>query len=522
MSKKNKLWIILGILLTVLLSGCDCDGGEIAAFVVTSDTPIDGAIVSSNPTFTWHESESCTPNRFKIWVVSTFYGGESSHSEFVDGSETSHTLVSTLDSGKKYTWHMYAVAEDQSVSGIPSSEQDFYVGPLCSGQPILAPILLSPHENAMINDVPPLTFTWEYEGGCLPSSYMYQFATDIGFTDVVDTGVITDHQMEMTKSFPDCSTLWWRVAASDGTSSGPWSSPSAFHLANSSSCPQIEDDSINTAWIYLSLFADDCPGTGTAPISGDPLNPGCVISSSGLILHGDGENWSEPYLHDFVAQLGAGPCPSTGLDEGTNGFLVQTPGIYCVSITKAQTALTIDTSASVNLQHGIWTQPFSYNTVAEMTVEFGPGHANTSVTFGWDQLDNLFPMPRLIEPKNCRFGPEPICPIYDIPMMGAQIPIFARDAKSEWNLTEINDQPCYILLEDAVILQAMQEVGEPDWQVADLPIFLQPDPCEEPEKPSSEPRQKACSEHKNNVSCRIDSRCIWINSNVRVPYCTKK
>ena len=507
MSVKKLRWMLLSIFILLFLAGCDCDDAEVMAFGVFADDPINGAVVSANPTFTWHESESCTPDRFKIWVDNYFYGGQSGHSEFADGSDTSHTLVNSLEAGKKYTWWMYAVAEDQTINGPPTVGKDFYVGPMCSGQPLLAPVLLSPHENAMITNIPTITFTWEYEGGCLPSSYLYQFATDIGFTDIVDTGVVTDHQMEVTKTFPDCSTLWWRVGASDGNSTGAWSSPSAFHLANSSSCPQIADDSINTAFIYMNLYADDCPSTGFAPSPGDPLNPGCVVSSSGLILHGDGENWGEPPLHEYTAQLGAGPCPSTGLDAGTNRFLVQTPGVYCVSITKAQSVMDSGMNP-VNLQHGMWTEPFTYSTSTEVTVEMGPGPINASIAFGWDELDALFPMPYLESAVNCRYRPDPECPIFDIPMMGAQIPIFARDAKSEWKLTERFGVPCYVFLENEVILKAMEDVYGPGWELDQLPIFPDPGPCPILEIEKEKPKQTGCAAYQDAESCKIGG-CYW-------------
>lgn len=509
MPTKKFRWFLFSIIILLFLAGCDCDEDEINAFVVTADTPSGGIVVTSNPTFTWHESESCTPDRFKLWVHNIYDGGEIGKSGFADGSDTSYTAVTAMDPGKRYTWYMYAVAEDQAIKGVDSEKHDFYVGPMCSGQPLIAPTLMRPTNDLLITDPPPIDFTWEYQGGCLPSSYLYQFATDIAFTDIVDTGVITDHTMEISKSFPDCSTLWWRVAASDGISTGPWSSPRAFHLANSSSCPQIEDDSINTARLSIHMFADDCPDTGLAPSSRAALNPGCVVSSGGLIQHGDGEDLSEPFFWEYVAQLGSGACPSTGLDEGTSSFLIQTPGVYCVSISKAQTAsLALDTMVSVNLQNGMWTEPFSYNTVAEVTVEFGPGSDGQIAVFGWDKLDNLFPMPRMEEPKNCRFGPEPDCPIYDIPMMGAEIPIFARDAKSEWKLSEINDQPCYILLEDDLILKSMAEFGEPNWQIEDLPIFPEPDPCP---PPVSESTKKTCSDYSTRDLCSAHSAegCSW-------------
>lgn len=510
MSSKKLRWLLLSVFILLFIAGCDCDEAEITAFVVTSDTPTGGVTVSSNPTFTWHESESCTPDQFTILIQNIRNDGGSGRTEKVFGGRTSHIAEFALVAGKKYTWYMFAVAE--TTKGVDSEEHDFYVGPMCSGQPIQAPILLSPHENAMIRDVSPLAFNWEYDGGCLPSSYMYQFATDIGFTDVVDTGVITDHQMEVTKSFPDCSTLWWRVAASDGVSSGPWSIPSAFHLANSSSCPQIEDDSINTAWLFAHVFADDCPRTGFAPVPRSPINPGCVLSSSELILHGDGEDSDEPTLSDYVTQLGAGPCPSTGLAEGENRFLIQTPGVYCVSISKAQTARSTLASDPINLQFGMWTDPVSYSTVVERTVEFGPGTAAAVVNFAWDKLDNLFIMPTLMEAKNCRYRPEPDCPIYDIPEMGAEVPLFGRAAETDWKLSALNGTPCYIFLPDAEINPELEKLGF-DWQAEDLPIFQDPGPCPEPE---SEPREKTCSKYATRSECGAHSAdgCFWSpNSN---------
>ena len=90
--------------------------------------------------------------------------------------------------------------------------------------------------------------------------------------------------------------------------------------------------------------------------------------------------------------------------------------------------------------------------------------------------------------------------------MGARLPIFGRDEASEWKLTEINGQRCYIFLDNAVIMKAMEEINGAGWQVEDLPIFYPPDPCEDP---TTEPKQKTCSDYTDPEACKV-AGCAWV------------
>ena len=86
-------------------------------------------------------------------------------------------------------------------------------------------------------------------------------------------------------------------------------------------------------------------------------------------------------------------------------------------------------------------------------------------------------------------------------------------------LTQLNGTPCYVQIPGSLINEYLTEFDPEGSRVADLEIFFPPDPCL---PVASEPRQKTCSDYTDSASCRLDSRCQWIDNNVRTPYCTTK
>ena len=64
MSEKSKLYLILGLLLALFLTGCRCDNSVIPTFFGIADSPADGEITSLFPSFDWHGSDSCEPDEY--------------------------------------------------------------------------------------------------------------------------------------------------------------------------------------------------------------------------------------------------------------------------------------------------------------------------------------------------------------------------------------------------------------------------------------------------------------------------
>ena len=147
------------------------------------------------------------------------------------------------------------------------------------------------------------------------------------------------------------------------------------------------------------VFEDYCAATVPYVPEGVGIAPPCVFGEP-YGVHADGDRArvasenemtgeddpAESGIPGVVVDLGAGPCPSTGLDQfttterGNYYFMVQSPGEYCVSIDKAN---------NPSLDHGIWTLPLTDQDVTEATITFNQGDDLLMQNFGWDQNDFL-------------------------------------------------------------------------------------------------------------------------------------
>ena len=506
MSKITKRWLVLGIFFTLFLSGCKCSDDQINIMDLINDSPLAGEVISTLlPTLSFHNSESCQPDEYKIQLSDNSDYGWSANYTTLDDSP-SYTLTNPLYAGKEYVWNVRAHKNSYGNSSY-SERTFFYTGPICSGETLIAPDLQNPDVAGWVEEE--YEFTWTYNGGCLPISYEVQFSRDAAFTDIYLTANTADpYAQHLLMAFPDCSSLFWRVRAFDGTTFGPWSEGRDFHYILSQGCYQWHYLSDDFAWLSVRLERDYCSQTGYISATTQSLDYGCVAEN--MYIVGDG-SYAGP-ISDFVVDLGAGPCPSTGLDQKTAEwdakFGVLTPGTYCVSINRNQTA---GNNNQYNLMDGIWTEPRVNAIVAEKTIELGPGTHNLIVNFNWDEIDRKFLTIPLNFTYDCKIGPEKGCPTYDFAREGETIPIFARDTNSEYKLTEINGFPCYLYLSNAAINEALGMYDGVDWRAEDLEFFPQPDPCA---TPTPEPRQKTCSAYGTRTECNAHNAegCVWAGS----------
>jgi len=399
MSKISKRWFILGLFFAVFISGCKCNNTAVEDFVIFADNPALNLVVSTlNPTFSWTANKSCDPDEYDLYIrEDVMYGGESTYPDVIY-DDVPYTLTGdSLLPGKAYYWYARAVndytsSEDPGASGPFSDYAYFFTGPVCSGETLIAPELQFPRQHGGPTDTDNWIthnhlqeFNWTYAGGCLPVSYDFQFATDAGFTDIVMTGTTTTpYEQHIFETFPNCSTLFWRVAANDGVVVGPWSDTWSFHwVREGTECYQTHYVSDDAARVYVYLYHDRCTQTGD--LAGVRLltDSGCKVHKNEVILVGDGERTYPPdhNMYDYEVDIGSGPCPSTGLDhrESSNlPFNVLAPGTYCVSMTRSQ----IIKHGTENLMHGIWTDPRTNDFVAYKTIELGPGNSDVTVHFG--------------------------------------------------------------------------------------------------------------------------------------------
>ena len=225
--------------------------------------------------------------------------------------------------------------------------------------------------------------------------------------------------------------------------------------------------------------------------------------------------------------LGAGPCPSTGLDQmkfdyelANEYFHVLAPGTYCVSLSKNQSVTQNGAPFYPDLNNGIWTDPFTTDLVTSKTVTLGPGNQDVILEFGWDEYEQTmlwYPMP---EQTWCRIGPDPICDPLGVIGMGEMLPLMARDRNTEWKMTSYGGESCFVYLPAVQVDQALAEIPGNLLFTEDLPFFDPQPPCPEPEP------ELACADIKNQTTCK-ESGCKWVVPEARVgaatmSYCTDK
>ena len=512
MSKKTKRWVVLGLFFSLVLSGCQCSDNQIDIMEVILDSPAGEVVSSLLPTFNWHNSESCEPDSYHVYVKENYeYTGGLNYDTPDD--TPSYTLTGTpLLPGKEYIWKVEAI-EDEYGHSDWSDPSLFYTGPVCSGETLIAPVLQSPQDFAWL--MGETEFNWTYNGGCLPDHYHYEFATDPGFVNVISSGpTFEQYAQHVNLTFPNCSSLFWRVAANDGATIGPWSASREFHYILDDTCYQWHYPSEDFAWIKVSVLRDYCDQTGFISAWTATLNPGCM--ADGMFIVGDGTS-ADATLHDVVVDLGSGPCPSTGLDqkmaEYMDPFGVITPGTYCVTVSRNQTA---DLYGPINMMDGIWTNPRVNQILAEETVTFGPGVGDHHFRLFWDEIDR----PMLLYPMEvtyaCKFGPEDICNTYDFAKEGDTIPLLGRATNSDWKLTQLNGFPCYIRLGNAAINEKFAKYEGFEWRAEDLETFPEPPPCP---TPTPEPKTASCSSYNDSEKCKA-AGCSWIDGTLAAGYCS--
>jgi len=533
MSPKKIRWIVIGIVVMLSAAGCKCDQNQIDVMEIIHDSPLAGEVINTLlPTFTFHNSENCEPHKYWLRFTDNSESGWRLNGTTLDDSPT-FTMTNPLDPGKEYTWKVLAYGGD--LGGTDYTEPTvFYTGPICSGESLVAPDLQDPQSAAWLEEQ--TNFVWTYNGGCLPHTYEVQFAMDAAFTDIYLTATTTEpYAQHLLMAFPDCSTMFWRVRASDGTNFGPWSTSRDFHYVISDVCYQWTYPSENFARIDVKLAYDRCDQTGEIAAWTESLNFGCEVE--GTIIMGAGEYAA--FMSDFVVDLGSGPCPSSGLDQKSDEYYsdsfynearfgVVTPGTYCVSISKNQSTRIIGENRMVNLQDGVWTLPRTNQIITERTIEL-PGdwsYLNSGIqivqlTFLWDEIERNFLTYPLDFTYACKLGPEKLCPTTSFAPAGEVIPILARDRTSDWKLVDHNGMLCYILLPDTLIEQSLVALGPESPSLEDLGYFHPPDPCNDPG--SSPGQNDSCAVHTDRTSCS-NAGCLWVpdGSTRSGGYCTSR
>ena len=507
---KRNLVVLFFFLFLLLASGCvpKCNAEELASFTPILISPANGSEVSYNVpvTFDWTHNESCRPNEYRIFIDNVgIYD--------VDGDTTEFDYALGFSPGTVYEWDVVGRGKDENNFNVhsPTSETwSFTTDGMCSSASELEqPILTQPQFGEWLGNGQgpgPAHISWDYTGDCYPDAFHYQAASDPNFTNIITTGTTDWNRHYALIDVPKCARIYWRVQAQAGNSKGEYSEPSRFTFASTSSCFQNQQ-SIDASLIKGYVFEDYCPTTKPWVPDGVGIALPCIFGE-GYGVHANGVRARVPQenkmtgemdpaeygIPGIVVDLGAGPCPSTGLDQfvtvenGNYYFMVQSPGEYCVSLDKGK---------NPDLEDGIWTLPLTDQDVTEATIYFNPGDDLMFQSFGWDQNDFLR-IKYLVELLSvCRFGPSPEYPEVAFVDAGETIPIFARNEDATWFATLVNGKRCFISTAS----------GAPADDPGDLMIFpKQPAPVV-PED-TSQPSSKICSDYKSEETC-VSKGCEW-------------
>ena len=524
----RNLVILISFLLLILASGCApvCTPEEIASFTPILKSPANGSEVSYNSpiTFDWTHNESCRPEEYQIIIDPLYW-------YYTEGDKSKFDYGLGFSPGIQYQWIVKAGVKDEDGGTVFSPVSEIWTfttdGRCSSGAELGPPTLLSPQFGEWLGEgegsgPASVMIKWAYSGDCYPDGFHYQLAADPGFTNIITSGITNWNEHNAKIQVPRCSRLYWRVQARVGNEKGAYSEPSRFTYSSISSCFQNQQ-SIDASLIKGYVFEDYCATTKPYVPDGVDIWPPCTFGEP-YGVHADGNRNrtageqevtgetipAELGIPGVVVDLGAGPCPATGLDQFTtveNGnyyFMVQSPGEYCVSIDKAN---------NPNLDHGIWTLPLTDQDITQATISFNPGDDLKMQFFGWDQNDFMKIDFWVGLTSFCRFGDsKDHLVVAEVPA-GEAIPIFARNEEATWFATFVNGKRCFISIAS----------GEPAEDPNILMLFpKQPEPLDPRptiENDSNRPTIDPCNQHTSQRDC-IAATCIWHQTALGPGHCS--
>lgn len=389
---KRLIYVVLLVIILVSLTSCTmplptCPTESLQQVTLTS--PAQLAVVDSlSPTLQWtYPSDECAPEGYAItlWegpVLITNIGGGTGN------PSTSWGPGSSLQPGKQYRWTVAPI--NGTTLGPASSTGIFFTGPVCTDAELIAPIQLEPADGAIFNQTTDLLW-WDYTAGCTPTGYQADVATDPTFASgLLAPGPIDVPltRLSIGDTLVECETYYWRVAARNGATVGPFSSTRSFVADTTGTCLGGGGTPPDSASISGIVWHDICSiPDGPLP---EPLSAGCVADGAGSARANGIREEGEPGIAGVQVDLYYGGCDIGGTIDAS--VLTDANGRYIFDglTSFGEFCIAVNPTASPNdsiLIPGQWTYPDTITADGVAYQTFGGIESGVHVDiidFGWD------------------------------------------------------------------------------------------------------------------------------------------
>ena len=240
----RKLVILPIVLLSVFLLGA-CGGGgspicspeELVAPAQT--VPLNGDIyeIGSSNMAWYYPVSSCEPEGYYVEMnTASDFTGTGTDASVLPPHGMWWPPTSSFEPGTTYYWHVLASAD--GIDGPWSPTWWFTTKPACEASALFAPTQYWPAEGSILTSYG-TAYQWGYaDPACTPEGYHLQVYSNSDLTGIIadvreaNAGLIWDPGIALT----NCSTYYWRVAAIDGETDGPFSNLMQFHVDIDGTC----------------------------------------------------------------------------------------------------------------------------------------------------------------------------------------------------------------------------------------------------------------------------------------------
>jgi hypothetical protein len=189
------------------------------------------------PILEWSNPATCNPEGYAVHLSTEHDMSDTSLFGGTGSPSTTWMPGPTLDPATQYWWEVAAgVGTD---FGPYSPKRSFFTGPECTSiTEVMAPERLAPEDGALLDELYAKLRYTPGEPGCIPDGYLLDLQTDPAFSGA---NLLTEYGFPGTTVFTDplddCTLYYWRVAAVQDGSYGPYSDTGWFFTDELGTCP---------------------------------------------------------------------------------------------------------------------------------------------------------------------------------------------------------------------------------------------------------------------------------------------